>query len=91
MIKRYPVKENGTRNVSLNEALSDKRNDKKLHYILGPAAVVKQVNNVTFANENQMGNSVLLHKCIDAITKNIDRIDRESKQYYKEMITKMVT
>ena len=38
-----------------------------------------------------MGNSVLLKKCIDAITKNIDRIDRESKLYYKEMITQMVT
>ena len=75
----------------MNEALSDKRNDKKLNYILGPAAVVKQINNCSFANENQMGNSVLLKKCIDAITKNIDRIDRESKLYYKEMITQMVT
>ena len=38
-----------------------------------------------------MGNSVLLKKCIDVMTKNIDRIDRESKAFYKEMITKMVT
>jgi hypothetical protein len=94
LVNKYP--RNGYKgNSSLNETLSDKRNGKKLDYILGPSAVLKQVNNASFSTtenqENQMGNSVLLHKCIDAMTKNIDRIDRASQKYYKEMITKMVT
>lgn len=32
-----------------------------------------------------------LMNCIETINKNCDNIDRKSQEYYKEMLTKMVT
>ena len=35
-------------------------------------------------------NSALVKKCLEAFMRNIDRIDKSNKEYYKEMLTKMV-
>ena len=41
LILKYPPKETGKEMLSLNETISNSRNDKKLKYIFGPIAVVK--------------------------------------------------
>lgn len=90
LVQKYPVIAGSARNSNLNETLSDRKNDKNFDFVLGPKAVIRQFTGQDDVDETQCGNSVLLKKCIDAITKNIDRIDRESKSHYKEMLTRMV-
>lgn len=62
---------------------------------MGPNHVLKQVGAASFGSPKQAEaaatNPVLLRKCIESLNKNIDRIDRESQKYYKEMMIKMVT
>ena len=41
LITKYPVMEGFERNSSLNDTISNSKNDKLLNYILGPSAVIK--------------------------------------------------
>lgn len=36
-------------------------------------------------------NSTLVRKCLDAFTKNIDRLDKSNQEFYKQFMTQLVS